>query len=184
MIIHKVKKMAQAHLNNLLTEFFNQYPKYDDNNIFPENSDILQITISPFDHWLSWEEAEKEIRGFSNNPTKEVQNKFHQHESLNLKFLNAYLKTREFFYVAMYHEVLDDDSIKYHKVFYKCNPENNFYHVDNGKISASNLFLPALNVFININDDYSIKFELLKKSEKEISSIINLAKIHGLYAKK
>lgn len=179
MIINKVSEIEQSDLNHLFNEFVKNYPERDDNNNLPDNSNIKEVIISPFDHWLSMEEAENEIRGFVKKPTEELQNTFRQNEEKNLCFITKYLESREFYCIETIHTELSEDEYEYKSFFYTCETSSNFYEV----IQDTSIFLPILNVFMKIKDDYSIRFEVLKSttSEAEIESIIKLSKDSGLF---
>ncbi len=180
MLLNKVSEIKQKEIDHLYNEFVKKYPECDDDNNLPDNSNILELIVSPFDHWLTWEEAQTEIRGFTENPTNEMLNNFRQNEEKNLRFISQYLKSRQFFFVDITClQLHENGEYQYKNIFYTCDSETNFYK----EIQNSYIFLPAINIFMDVHDDYSIRFELLKtpQSDKEMTNIIELAEENNLF---
>lgn len=177
MIINKLPINEQDKFKAIFDEFSKGYPGPDDN---PENSSINEIVVSPFDHWLSLEEAESEIRMFSKAPTPAQLEKFQQNELKNLNFLNRYLKSNQFYYLKSLGTERPDGAFDYDRIFYSCSPESNFYDFVNDSMQPQ-IFLPMIKVHIWLNDDYTIHFHVNKESVQEIANIISLANECGLH---
>lgn len=189
---HKLTGIEHNRVQKIYQSFMGQYPGPDDS---PKLSGICEVIISPFDHCLTLEECELEIRSFCENPTAAQLKKFTQNENKNLDFLKQYLESHLFYHLDNW-DFADDDSANQDNneeiytfcshvseiigTFYSCPSIDNFYDLVNESYRPM-IFLPEVNVRIWLNDDNTIHFELIKESLQEINNIINIAHNCGLH---
>lgn len=182
MILYPVSEKDSVSFNRKLEKIFEYLPdEIDENASKPDgyDSNIVLLIISPFDHWLSYEEAELEIRAFSTNPTPELLNRFRKNQDKSLIFLRSYLKEKTFFFY-------DTNS------FYTCDLNNDFFNEyvysnflqGEDSFKSARFFLPELDMTISLRETYSITFHIRKPAESKMEEILNIAEKCNLYVNK
>ncbi len=154
-------------------------------NAFPEDestqSALTEICVSVFDHILEMDEAEKNLEGFTDNPSEEMQKRFAESRKKSLGFISEYLKLHTFFNVDV--NTFCKSNWQYRQTFRfsTCSADNEFYEVVIDESKKVIFFLPEKNIYIEMNDDYNIYFYILNASQATKDEITNLAKSKGLY---
>jgi hypothetical protein len=120
-------------------------------NAFPEEeiaqSPLTEICVSVFDHVLDEEEAEKNLEGFTETPSEEMQQRFTQNRKKSLSFISEFLKLHEFFNVDV--NTFGKSNWQYRQTFRfsTCSTDNDFYDVVINETKKVLFFIPAKKIY-------------------------------------